>query len=299
MHTPDGFLTNWICIVTLILSITFVGISIYNLKKSITRQKILQMSGIAAIIFAFQMLNFPIASGTSGHLIGAGIAAILLGPSAAILILTGVLIVQTFVYGDGGMLAIGANILNMGVVASYSTYYSYKYLSKTNNLFRVGVASLIGVVLASLANATELWLSGSVNLVESLISMGAAHLLVGMGEAIISIGIFIYAQTYLLSNKFSLKHVFASVVLGLTILAIFLPLASPHPDGLESVAINLGFFESATTIYPYAIMSNYTFLGSEEYIFVLISGIIGTTLTFLIMLSSGILLPKKSLQYYK
>jgi len=299
MHTPDGFLTNWVCIVTLILSMIFVGISIYNLKKSITKQKVLQMSGIAAIIFAFQMLNFPITTGTSGHLIGAGIAAILLGPSAAILILAAVLIVQTFIYGDGGMFAIGANILNMGVVAGYSTYYSYKYLSKTNNLFRIGIASLIGVVLASLANAVELWLSGSVALIESLISMGAAHLLIGVGEAVISIGIFTYAQAYLLNNKASLRHVLASVVLGLAILTVFLPFASPHPDGLESVAINLGFFESATTTYPYAIMSDYTFLGSEEYIFVLISGILGTALTFLITLSSGILLPEKSSQCYK
>lgn len=287
MHTPDGFITNWICVVGLLISLSALGFAFYDLKKKLTKEKAIWMAGLAAGIFGLQMLNFPVASGTSGHLIGASLVAILMGPSAAVVVLAAVLLVQTFVYADGGVLALGINILNMGVIAGYTSFYTYSSLKKTNKGLAVISASWLSVVAASVASAVQIGLSGAAPMLASLKLMGSYHMLIGVGEAVITGGIVLYV----LSTKHELlspsrkiaglaKYTMLSVLLGMFVIAAGLPFASGSPDGLEAVALNLGFFGSAVEIYTLSPMPGYTFLGSETYPAVLSAGIIGMLLTF-------------------
>ena len=150
------------------------------------------MGVLAAFIFAAQMLNFPIAGGTSGHLIGAALAAILLGPWASVLIMSCVLIAQCLIFQDGGLLALGANIFNMGIVASFSGYYLYRIVvsflgdNKRGKLVGGFVGAWFSVFLAAIACAIELALSGASPMAAVLPAMAALHALIGIGEGLIT-----------------------------------------------------------------------------------------------------------------
>ncbi|GAI13536.1 unnamed protein product, partial [marine sediment metagenome] len=126
MHIPDGFLNVATVATTYAVSAGGVGNAVRIANKKLGEKQVPLMGILAAFIFAAQMLNFPIAGGTSGHVIGAALAAILLGPWAAVLIMSCVLIAQCLIFQDGGLLALGANVFNMGVIASFSAYYIYR-----------------------------------------------------------------------------------------------------------------------------------------------------------------------------
>jgi len=286
MHTPDGFLTSWVCVITLIITLSALVFAVISSRNWLTKQKAFLMAGLAAAIFGFQMLNFPIGNGTSGHLIGGAIVAILLGPHAAVLVLAVVLLVQTFVYGDGGVLALGANIFNMGVVAGYTAYYTYQPLKKKSPVLSGIFASFCSVVAASLACALLLGISGTISFMKVILAMVLTHVFIGLGEGMITGGILLYIKR----TKHELlerqevpnlaKYVAVSTILTLLVTAFALPFASGDPDGLEQVALRLGFFEKATEIYTFSPMPDYTFLGQESYLFVLIAGMLGMALTF-------------------
>lgn len=278
MHTPDGFLTSWVCVVTLIISASIFLYAAKTVGSKLTRTLILKMGLAAGIIFAFQMLNFPIASGTSGHFLGAGLAAILFGWEAAVIVMSVVLSIQALVYGDGGVLAIGANVLNMAIVAPIVTRTIYDTLSKKNKTLAVALSSTIGVIAAAASASILLWVSNTYSLIPTLTAMISNHLVIGLAEAGITIGVF-YAINASFAN-FRIHHVAYAFILSIFILAIGLPLVSTSPDGLESVAISLGFYESATPAFTYSLMPDYTMLGSGSYIMVLIAGIVGIISTF-------------------
>jgi cobalt/nickel transport system permease protein len=286
MHTPDGFLTNWVCVVTLIISLVAITVAVISSRKWLTKQKAFLMAGLAAAIFGFQMLNFPIGDGTSGHLIGGAMVAILLGPHAAVLVLAVVLSIQAFVYGDGGVLALGANIFNMGIVAGYTAYYTYKPLKKKFLMLSGVFASFCSVVAASISCAFLLGISGTILFVKVIPAMVLTHIFIGLGEGIITGGILLYIKRTkheLLDRREVpnlMKYVAVSFMLAFLVTAFALPFASGDPDGLEQVALRLGFFEKATEIYTLSPMPDYTFLGQERYLFVLIAGIIGMIMSF-------------------
>jgi len=277
MHTPDGFLTGWICIVLLAVSAISIAYAFRSLRQIITKEKAMQMALLAAVIFAAQMLNFPIADGTSGHLIGAALAAILLGPEAAVIILASVLLVQTFIFGDGGLFAIGVNIFNMGVVASYSANYVYLRLKSMSNSIAVIAASWFSVFAASIAVSIELAVSGTIGFLPVLYTMCTTHALIGMGEGLITLGLISYF--YSRSPDISYQYATYTTALAFLLLAVSLPFVSEYPDGLERVAMNLGFFEKAIEIYS-APLQDYTLFASESYLFVLGAGILGMLATF-------------------
>ena len=138
--------------------------------------------GVAgAFIFAAQMLNFPVAGGTSGHLLGGALAAIVLGPWQGALVLTAVLGVQALLFQDGGLLALGANVLNravVGVLTAWLTYRAGRALlgnGRTASLVSTFVAAWLSVVVSSLLAAVELALSGAYAADVVLTAMGAVH----------------------------------------------------------------------------------------------------------------------------
>ncbi len=192
MHIPDGFLNVATVATTYAVSAGGIGNAVRVANKKLRERQVPLMGILAAFIFAAQMLNFPVAGGTSGHLIGAALAAILLGPWASVLIMSCVLIAQCLIFQDGGLLALGANIFNMGIIASFSGYYLYRLCSSLLGDSKKGrlISGFIGawgsVLLASIACAIELAVSGVSPIWVALPAMAGIHAIIGIGEGLIT-----------------------------------------------------------------------------------------------------------------
>ncbi len=127
MHIPDAFIPIWQGAIYWIIALVFVALALKWAKDEMNEEKLPLVAVLAAGIFALQSFNLPVSMGTSGHLVGGALAAIILGsPFAAIFILTLVLIVQGVLFGDGGITTMGANIINMGVIGGFVGFYSFK-----------------------------------------------------------------------------------------------------------------------------------------------------------------------------
>ena len=191
MHIPDGFLSLNVWAPAWLISIGGLG---YCLKKigRVLEDKLVPLMGVmAAFIFAAQMINFPVAGGTSGHLLGGALAAVLLGPYAGAVVLAIVLIVQCLIFQDGGLTALGANILNMSFVGAgggYLIYWGVRKLiaGKKGILIGTAVAAWLSVVAAASTGSVELAVSGIIPLRVVLPAMALVHMLIGVGEAVIS-----------------------------------------------------------------------------------------------------------------
>ena len=195
VHIPDGFLSAVTVATTYVVSVGGVANAVRVANKKLGEKHIPMMGILAAFIFAAQMLNFPIAGGTSGHVIGAALAAILLGPWAAVIIMSAVLLAQSLIFQDGGLLALGANILNMGIIAGFAAYYLYRLTgsllggNRRAKLVAGFVAAWGSVFLASIACALELALSGASPLTAVLPAMAGIYALIGIGEGLITVAV--------------------------------------------------------------------------------------------------------------
>jgi cobalt/nickel transport system permease protein len=195
MHIPDGFINTPVAVAGIAVAAGSVAYAVKATNKKLGEKQVPMMGVLAAFIFAAQMLNFPIAGGTSGHFVGAALAAIILGPWSAVLIMSCVLIVQCLIFQDGGLLALGVNILNMGVIAVFVSYFTYKGIfgamrgSKMGRLVAAGVGGWISVVISALACAAELAISGTVPWQVAVPSMGIVHMAIGVGEGLITVAV--------------------------------------------------------------------------------------------------------------
>lgn len=191
MHIPDGFLSIPVSAATGALSFGGLALAVRRLKNRIGDRLVPLMGVMAAFIFAAQMFNFPVAGGTSGHLLGGALAAIVLGPMAGTIALTVVLIVQCLLFQDGGLIALGANIFNMAIVgvwAAWSVFSAIRRMAGRVGFYAaVFLAAWISVVLAATMCAVELGLSGTVPLATVVPLMVAVHALIGIGEGIITV----------------------------------------------------------------------------------------------------------------
>ena len=192
MHIPDGFLNTPACSTLYAVSGGTLAVAFKKVKKMLQDKTIPLMGVISAFIFAAQMLNFPVAGGTSGHLIGGVLAAILLGPWAGIIVISAVLVIQCLLFQDGGITALGANIFNMGIIGSGLGYLIYDRIRKLipdnkGVLTGAAIASWLAVVIASFACALELGFSGLVKFKVVIPAMVGVHILIGIGEAIITV----------------------------------------------------------------------------------------------------------------
>ncbi len=194
MHVPDGFLSLPVTLITWVFAIALIGISLNRVQAEYQERTVPLMGVCAAFIFAAQMINFPIPGGTSGHLLGGTLASILLGPWAGSLVMTVVFIVQGFLFGDGGLTALGANVFNMGLIGTFGGYYLYRTIRNAmgRDTFRgvatgAAIAAWTSVVVASIVCAFELALSGTIPLPVALIAMASWHLMIGIGESIITV----------------------------------------------------------------------------------------------------------------
>ncbi len=191
MHIPDGFLSPGVWGTTWVFSAGGIGFCVKKTKQILEDRMVPLMGVMSAFIFAAQMLNFPVLGGTSGHLLGGVLAAVLLGPYAAAIVIAVVLITQCLIFQDGGLTALGANILNMSFLGTMGGYFIYNILRGTLGgvkgiITGTAVAAWSSVVIAASACAVELALSGTTPLSVALPAMMFVHIFIGIGEAIIT-----------------------------------------------------------------------------------------------------------------
>lgn len=304
LHIPDGFLNLVISLLFWVITIVTVWIAISKTNKSLGEKQVPLMGIMAAFIFAAQMLNFPVAGGTSGHFLGGALAAMVLGPWAGVLVMTAVIAVQALLFQDGGLLVMGANIFNMGLLTAmigFGLYRGALKQSKGVRLVVAGLAAWLAVLAAALVTSLQLWLSGTSQLQIVLPAMLGVHVLIGLGEAVITVAALAFIEQTrpdLLEEKSVAAKggsgwVYAGVVISL--LAVLLsPLASASPDGLERVAENIGFLELGQSA-PYEILPDYTipFLG-ETAISTIVAGVVGALVVLGLMIVIGQSLKRKA-----
>ncbi len=262
MHIPDGFLDTKTVIATGILSAMAVGGALRQAQGTFPLRKVPLMGLTAAFVFAAQMLNFPVLAGTSGHLVGALLSSVLLGPAGGILVITAVLVVQALLFADGGLLALGANVLNMAVAGSLGGYAIFVLVRRLfpgqrGVIVAVAFAGWCSTVCASIFCAGELAWSGTAPWAAAFPAMANVHMLIGLGEGAITalvVAGLVRARPELFQNGDRGSGAWTRVVWGLSLLvagAIFVsPFVSAWPDGLESVASTLGFDQKALRLSP-------------------------------------------------
>jgi cobalt/nickel transport system permease protein len=189
MHIPDGFLAPEVAAAAGVGSVAVVAYALRRADRELDERAVPLLGVTGAFVFAAQMLNFPVAGGTSGHLLGATLAAVLLGPWLACLVMAVVLTGQAFAFADGGITALGANVLNMGIVGALLAGGAVKLLPRRREAFLGGVAVIawLAVMAGALSTSLMLAVSGTVPLATVLPSMLGVHALIGVGEAAITV----------------------------------------------------------------------------------------------------------------
>jgi cobalt/nickel transport system permease protein len=194
MHIPDGFIDIPTSTAFAALATTGVALSIKGAKSTLD-EKTAPLAGLTAtFIFAVQMLNFPVAAGTSGHLLGGALAAVLVGPYAATLSLTVVLLMQGLLFADGGLTAIGLNVFNMAIIGVWTGYGAFLLLqkilpsSKFSTTLSAGLAGLLSVPAAAAGFVLQyaIGANATFSVTAVLTAMVSTHVLIGIGEALIT-----------------------------------------------------------------------------------------------------------------
>jgi len=288
MHIPDGFLSVLVSIIFWIVSAAFIAVALKRVSRDLGEREAPLMGVLAAAIFAGQMLNFTVTGGTSGHLLGAALAAILVGPWAAMLVMTAVVATQALIFQDGGLVVLGANLFNMAVVGVAVGYTVYRLVQKLAGGQRWGIltggflAAWASIFIASLSCALQLSLSGTSPAQIAVPAMAGIHALIGIGEGLITFGALAFVLTArpdILSSaqapaKKSRGLLVGGVALSL-LLAVLSPLASSHPDGLEWVAEQSGFLDAARAPW-FNIIPDYVLPGIQnEALATILAGVIG------------------------
>lgn len=307
MHAPDGFLNIGTSVVTGVISVGAFTLAFRQSRAELTDRQIPLAGVAAAFIFAGQMVNFPVAAGTSGHLLGGALAAILLGPALGALVVGLVIVVQALIFADGGLTALGYNTLNMAIVPAfggYALFRMFRLLFPRSAAGIVGATALaagLSVVLGAMAFSIE-WLFGAAAPVPFDTVMGSmvsVHLVIGIGEAVIS-ALTVSAvltsrpdlvfgaadldrgelidRTPVTTRTFLLAGSVAILVLGLVVSQF----ASNEPDGLERVAADTGFADTATDhVLSGGLFADYATSGvGNESLSLALAAVTGVIVTF-------------------
>jgi cobalt/nickel transport system permease protein len=293
MHIPDGFLSPTVAVATGIASAAVIAVALNRTRQSLGLRQAPIMGLTTAFVFAAQMINFPVAGGTSGHLLGGALASVVLGsPWAATLAMSTVFIIQSVLFADGGITALGANIFNMGLVGIWVGWWLLQPLQRLlggsrNRLpLAAGIAAALSVVAASICVAIQLAISGIVALNIALPAMVGVHILIGIGEGLITGGVLTYlvkVRPDLLPGEQPQLQKWLVPVIGVLLIGGVLSLfASSWPDGLDSVAEKYGFKDrEVAAIENPSPLADYTVKGLEEQpIGTSIAGLLGSAVSF-------------------
>jgi cobalt/nickel transport system permease protein len=266
LHIPDGFLNLTVSLFSWAITMIVLSVALRRGGREFAERQIPLMGVMAAFIFAAQMINFPGFGGTSGHLLGGALAAITLGPWGGIIVMASVVALQALLFQDGGLLVMGANILNMGIVTVLIGFGLYRLVAGRGKRLRLGVAggaAWLGVMAAALLTSVQLWLSGTAPARVVFPAMLGVHALIGIGEGLITMAALSFVNRIrpaLLDQKTTVEHggygwVVGGLVISLGVLLLS-PLASTDPDGLERVAADLGFLQAGQPAF-YKILPDY------------------------------------------
>jgi cobalt/nickel transport system permease protein len=326
MHVPDGLLSAPVAVACAALAGAAVAAAAALARARLGSRAVATMGVTAAFTFSAQMINFPVAGGTSGHIVGGVLAAVLLGPSAAVVVMTAVLVLQCLIFGDGGLLALGANVLNMAVIHPIAGYAVYRLvlgrvgkgrLRPGRQVAATAFGSWAATVMAAATCAGELALSGVVAPGVVLPAMVGVHAVIGLGESVTSalvIAAVIRLRPGLVASPVGVSprvsvdvgegkrsgavvrsgagaRVGAGVVLGLVPslgVALFLsPFACRWPDGLERVVEHLGIEPSRSRIVG-APLRDYVIPGIEGSFWTTgLAAVAGTLLVFALSCALG------------
>ena len=309
MHAPDGFLNAGTAATTGVLSVGAVGASLRQMRTTLGDEQVPLAGLTAAFVFAAQMFNFPVAAGTTGHLLGGALAAVLLGPATGAVVVTVVVVVQALAFADGGLTALGYNVLNMAVITAYGGYGMFVLLRKvlpanaTGVVVATGLAAGLSVPLSAMAFAIE-WLFGATAPVPFdtvFVAMVGVHLLIGIGEGLISamaVGAVLASRPDLVYGARDLSRaqtadrpriglrafVVGAALVALVTATVVSQFAAPDPDGLERVAADQGFIESAQDhALAAAPFADYATQGmGNETLSLAIAGAAGVAITLLV-----------------
>ena len=261
MHVPDGFMNVTMSAATGVISFGTLWAYIRS-AKDLVADKFIALTGMmSALIFVLQMINFPIAAGTSGHLLGGALAVIVLGPRLGLICLSVVVIIQSLLFADGGLSALGVNVLNMAIVTSATSWFIVKYWikfigkNKTSIVSVSVLAGILSVVFSSIAFTIQYAIGGTISIPVGtvLLAMVTTHFIIGFGEGIITALIitllirvrpdliYAYERNDENTTKVSFYGLFIILIL---LLSLVTPFASSSPDGLESVAEEFGFIQT-------------------------------------------------------
>lgn len=299
MHLPDPFLDAKTAALSAGAALAGVALAVRQARDTIEPRKVPLLGLAGAFVFAAQMLNFPVPGGTSGHLIGGVLTAILLGPAAAVLVITCVLIVQCLMFADGGVLALGANVFNMSLVSVAGGWLIYRGLKQAlrrmddtrSTVLAAAFAGWSGTVLASITCAGQLALAGTAPWGVTFPAMAGIHMIIGVGEGLAT-GLIVLAvhrarpdllQPFPATAPRSERVAFATYGLLLCAgLAVFVaPFASSLPDGLEHVAETLGFATATDShLLPTPLPDYQTPWLRSAVIATAVAGLIGTLVAF-------------------
>ncbi len=253
-HIPDGFLSAPVLAGSAAASAGALAVAARRSRDRLQERQAPLLGAATAFVFAAQMLNFPLGPGTSAHLLGGVLVAVLAGPWVGMLVLFSVLLVQALLFQDGGIAALGANALNMAVIGAGGGWLIYRWLytllggGERFRLVAAGVAAYLSAAIMGLAVALELVVSGIVPLAPALVAVGGGHLLVGLGEAVLTVGILglvIRSRPELVGAAVPPDPVARRWAVGVTVAALAVGVggayvASSAPDALEAAVGRMG-----------------------------------------------------------
>ncbi len=309
MHIPDGYIGLPTSIAAATTAVGGLGASLRTARHSLGERAIPLAGLAAAFVFVLQMLNFPVAAGTTGHLLGGALAAILLGPRVGVMVMTVVVVVQALVFADGGVTAIGLNVVNMALVAVLVGWFVFRAVvavlpsSGFWIVMATMVASWVSVVAASAAFVGEYAMGGGGQVPTSTVfgAMVGIHALIGIGEGLIA-GLVLSAvlatrpdlvygakkagvrgvQRVRLGRAAIGSFVATGLAAAVLIVVVIAPRAATEPDGLERVTIDHGIAGSATdSLAEVSPLADYGVAGIEdEDVGTILAGLIGLGMTF-------------------
>jgi cobalt/nickel transport system permease protein len=268
MHIPNGYLSSHVCGGTAALALTGLAATAVFLlrRRSLPPPRV--AAATAAAIFAAQAVNFPVSGGTSGHLLGGLLVVLIAGPAAAVWIMGAVVTTQCLLFGDGGLHALGANLLNLALIAPLTAHWVVQRLqsrarSAEGQLAAIALASALSVLAAAAATSFELALSGAAPLSATLAAMLGTHAMIAIGEMLFTgaLAFLLFdllpgnaPHTYQLAMPGRTGQLLGGLILMTGLAVALTPLASAYPDGLETVAARLGFhsLQGAAVVAPFS-----------------------------------------------
>ena len=294
MHIPDGYLSTPIWLALDIAAIPAVAWITRRAQRELDESRIPLLGVMGAFVFAAQMINFPIIPGTSNHLVGGALLAFALGPWAASLVMTAILTIQAFIFQDGGIMALGANLLNMALAGVWAASIPYRRPSKAGIFLGAALSVLVSGCLA----LTELLLSG-VHLPGALVATGTAIFAISaLIEGAITVAVLGSIERLnpnWIRRPATTSGRTATVVIAASVALVVVGIlfASASPDGLETIAEKAGIASQSTNLYK-TVLADYELVGFRSpWLRKAMAGLAGLATIYLVCLAIGLIIRRR------